>query len=254
MELVGPVYYFPGKEVMSSIWAKELELARTCPPMFLGVWNTAHLEDLVRVPLWAIWEANFFEQPREALIQVSPHQIQLHTRTGPLRSEYSERFRWGEFDVLAAELLRVGGQLRREAGHGPVWERLYRYNNGHLGSVGTPMMLAERGALGIRMEAGLCCQTYEHGWPKTPPTCIEETHGTGLYVCGALSPRWFPGLPYRLEEVLAVIPDAARPSVRVEWHDEDDLVPECRRDPGCVLEIDQLQEALARDARSAPLT
>jgi hypothetical protein len=97
------------------------------------------------------------------------------------------------------------------------------------------LYLADRGVLALRTSAGLWCQSYDQGWPTTPPYLVTDTgHDIGLMVAAALNPQWCTGLPYTLEAVQEAIPEAARPFVTVEWHPEDDLLPECAPDPACV--------------------
>jgi hypothetical protein len=63
-------------------------------------------------------------------------------------------------------------------------------------------------------------------------------------VAAALSPDWFKGLPFTPEDVQGAIPEAARPHVTVEWHDEDHIGPECLPDPNCILRPENIHRWL----------
>jgi hypothetical protein len=192
-------------------WVQILGAARVRPDMYQGPPPTAHLRAGIQPMLQLLWEERAFEEPRGAAIAVSPHHFRCKCQSGPLLPELEQRVPWETEDHLFLAAFKTGAS--------------------------SPLLyLADRGALAIRTRAGLWCQSYEQGWPTTPPYLVTEAgHGVGLMMAVALNPQYCPGLPFTREAVEQIIPEAARPQVTLEWHEEDDLVPDCRVDPLCVL-------------------
>lgn len=193
----------------------------------------AHVRCAIREPLRLVWEYRAFEEPRRSAICVSPRQYHCRIEAGTLRIGAEELVAWGSFDTLLEALGRLQSQLQTVPRE---WAQPFRSPTVHFAGFSGLLFLASRGALAIRTRAGLWCQAYEHGWPKTAPFLVDPVpSGTGLMVTAALSRQWCPGLPFTREAVEQAIPEAARPHVSIEWHEEDDIVPECAIDRRCVL-------------------
>jgi hypothetical protein len=168
------------------------------------------LEAGMTLLLWSVWKHHAFDNPIGAHVMVSPHQFHLRCISGPLLPALEQPVLWERADRLFEAAFPTGASCP-----------LFYY--------------AERGIMAIRTSAGLWCQSYEQGWPKTPPyRVVDNPQGLGLMVATALTPEHYPGLPFTLEAVEQAIPEAARPYVTIEWHPEDDLLPECAPDPRCV--------------------
>jgi hypothetical protein len=214
-------------------WVKTLAAARQRPALYQGWPPDAHLQAGIREPLRLVWEKQAFERAGHAAIIVSPNQYHCRCYAGSLVRGVERLIAWDEWDIL----LRGVHRLHQELGKEPAeWARPFCESTFYIGAFGGLLYLAERGVVGIRTSTGLWCQAYERGWPKAAPFLADESGArTGLMVGAALNPHWCPGLPYTPEAVEKAIPDAARPYVTVEWHPEDDLLPECPIDPGCVL-------------------
>jgi hypothetical protein len=219
-------------------WAVALSHARKRPDMYQGDMVTGHLTMGIRAPLQLAWEMHGLLDPQRAAVVVSPHQYHVRCNSGPLHPELEELIEWGQCDVLLSEFTQSMRRLReidRE------WARRFHGSTHFWAAFDSMLYLAPRGAMAVRTRAGLWCQIYEQGWPRTPPFLVKDIGcSTGLMITAALSQEWCSGLPYTLEAVERVIPTAARPFVQVEWRPEDDVLPECVPDPDCVLYAENL--------------
>jgi hypothetical protein len=227
-------------------WSKRLvdlrEYVKVRPSMILGALDMAHLTLGIHRPLRLMYDKPTFENPESALLRVSPSQVHCMCESGPLSSQIEHLIDWGEWDVL----LQAFRQIHRELHRGPgTWALPFCEPTFHFDQAAYIVTFAERGAVAIRTSAGLWCQSYERGWPTTPPFLVQDAGSrVGLMVVAALSPDWFPGLPFTRQAVEKAIPDYAQPYVRLEWHPEDDLVPECPRDPHCILHAENIEHWL----------
>jgi hypothetical protein len=224
-------------------WADVLRCARKRPAMYIGSEEAGHVW-AVTWTMRLLWQTASFADVRRAAVRLSRKQYVLRGESGPVANGIEPLVDWEGCGVLFNELLRVGGDLLRRAGDMALAESagraaddalewMRRYSDEHIcfGNFGHPLYLADRGVLAIRASAGLWCQTYEHGWPRTPPFLVQSSAPVGLVVAASLNSEYFTGLPFRLEEVEVALPDEARPHVRLEYRPEDDLVPERLLEP-----------------------
>jgi hypothetical protein len=86
-----------------------------------------------------------------------------------------------------------------------------------------PLVLARRFAIGYRVDKGMWCQTFDKGWPQSNPCLLAAPSPVGLLAAAELDAEWFTGLPFGEKDVQAL---AAMPQVTVEWHPNDDLLPD----------------------------
>lgn len=186
--------------------------------------------------LRAVWQLKALRNPTRARLLISPFQYHLRIEAGPLAGPIQRAVDWKTCDHLDLTLTRTAKEAR-----------LDRYHRSTVSFVSftAPLILTDRAVFAIRTDAGLWCQSYEHGWPKMPPFLLKDAApSVGLMVAASLSPKWFPDLPYTLEAVERHIPEIARPHVTVEWHPEDDLVPACAIDLRCVLHAENIERWL----------
>jgi hypothetical protein len=219
-------------------WVVTLTNAHERPAMFQGDMVTGHLTMGIRAPLELLYEMRGFEEPQRAIIAVSPAQYHVKCASGPLIYELDRLVEWDQCDSLFGAII----QSTRKLGEIPeAWVRRF-YGPTHCWAAFTSLLfLAPRGAMAIRTGDGLWCQIYEQGWPKTPPFRVKGADiSTGLMITAALSREWCSDLPYTLEAAERIIPKAARPFVRVEWHPKDDLLPACIPDPGCAMHAENI--------------
>jgi hypothetical protein len=214
-------------------WVAMRRMAELRPSMWTG-------GDALGAPiagtLEAVWRVKSLRKPSSARLRVSPLQYHLRIEAGPLADPIQKAIEWETCDHLDRTIVLASRQLS-----------LAYYHRSTVSFVDftAALILADRGVLAIRTDAGLWCQSYEHGWPKMPPFLLKNAApSVGLMVAASLSPRWFPDLPYSLEAVEKRIPKIARPHVTVEWHPEDDLVPACEVDPRCVLHAENIERWL----------
>ncbi len=85
-----------------------------------------------------------------------------------------------------------------------------------------PLVLAQRFAIGYRVDRGMWCQTFQNGWPVSTPSRLLVPSSVGLLAAAELDPQWFTGLPFGEKEVAIL---AGMPHVTVAWHGKDDLLP-----------------------------
>ncbi len=214
-------------------WVRSLAVAPKRPDMYQVGGNDAHLRSGITEPLRMVWEHRVLQDPRRCILRASPRQYHCRCETGPLLDGITELVVWHEQDFLLSALGEVQARLHRTPHE---WARPFQRTMAHFAWFSSLLFLAVRGVIAIRTNAGLWCQAYERGWPKTPPFLVAGYgSSTGLMVAAALSPEWCPGLPFTPATVEQAIPEVARPHVTVEWHAEDDIVPECPVDPHCVL-------------------
>ena len=223
--------------MMSGGWVRSLAAARRRPDTYQGG-GDAHLSSGVTEPLRLAWEYRALENPELATIHVSPHQYHCLCQAGPLAEPIAQQVVWSEQDLLLTAL----GEMQSRLDHMPQeWARPFWSATAHFAGFSSLLFLADRGALAIRTSEGLWCQTYERGWPMTPPFLADSNHSpAGLMVTAALNPRWCPGLPFTPQAVQGAIPEVARPHVSVRWHAEDDILPACTVDPHCVLQPENI--------------
>lgn len=225
-----------------SEWIRTLAAAQQQPERHQGEPMEAHLRQGIRAPLALVWEARAFIAPRRAVLVVSPMQYHCKIESGPLKPILA---RYGPWDTCETLLWALAQLQERVEQVGAGWADSYRRPGSSIAGFSTLLYLAERGLIGIRTEPGLWIQAYERGWPVVPHLMVEqEESAVGLVSAAALSPRWCPGLPYTPAAVEAAIPEAARPFVTVEWHAEDDVVPDCPADPHCVLHAQNISRWL----------
>lgn len=216
-----------------SSWVKTLHDCRQRPALCQGWSPTAHIDQGIHAPLQLIWEKQAFDTAQQAKLVVSPHQFHCVCETGPLLMSIEELIDWEEWDVLLQAFHEIHRQLHKVS---LDWVDRFCEPLFLFGAFSSLLILAERGVVGIRTSNGLRCQTYERGWPKTPPFVVQpDASPVGLLIAASLSPEWCPGLPFTMEDVKQAIPEAARPFVTVTWRSQDDVVPECTVDPNCVL-------------------
>jgi hypothetical protein len=220
-------------------WVETRRLAEIRPAMFVGA---RALGVPIAGTLKAVWQLKALSRPSRALLRVSPHQYHLRIEAGPLAGPVQRLIAWEKCDNLDWEIglahTRIVRSMAPEA-HQYVTSTMSFHD------FTAPFILADRSALAIRADAGLWCQTYEGGWPKTPPFLLTDAAPSlGLMVAAALSPHWYPDLPYTREAVERVLPEGAWPHVMLEWHPEDDLLPACPVDPRCILHPENIRSWL----------
>jgi hypothetical protein len=206
-----------------------LETARRRPAMFIGATETAH-RLAVREPLRLVWEAKAFRKPTSAFVLLSPTQYVVRCYTGPLVRPIQQMFSWGDKPVLDEgwqethdrivdeRTYRILNDLPRLRG----WRDRFGSATGpRLSSPMFPLWLAQRFAIGYRVDIGMWCQTFENGWPQSEPRLLTVPSPVGLLAAAQLDAQWFPGLPFNEKDVALL---ATMPHVTVEWHTSDDLL------------------------------
>lgn len=201
-----------------------------------GPLERAHLSPALTAPCYRIFEFRHFGKPRGGTLRVAPHQYHLRFHADPPQLDEDARIDWENSDDLLLTLLQVRTRERCRGVFSPWGPGSFAIPRYDYDLPAATLYLADRGALAIGSRQGLWCQAYENGWPVTPPCLAENGCGIALMVAAALSPRWFTGLPYTREAVEETVPSWIRRQVAIEWHDEDDLVPACPQNPGCVLD------------------
>jgi hypothetical protein len=219
--------------VETDSWASFLSRVREEPSRFVGPLTTAHLQWCVTAPVRLMYELGAAEEVSAAVVHVSPCQCHVSINSGPLIYSLGSMVNWNKEDVLVDALCRVQERLFNET---QDWAWPFRGPRGGLDGPFRGFFLADRGALAIRTSAGLWCQTYRSGWPTSPPFLVDgRSTPVGLMVASALSPIWFPGLPFNAESVRDAVPKDARSFVTIQWHDADEVVPECSIDSRCIM-------------------
>lgn len=214
-------------------WRSILQHATKRPSMFIGSQSSGHLGRSIRDVLRLTFEKEGFLDVKGATVVVSPHASHTRVSSGPVDPRIERLIDWGTCDILLQGLSQAATRISECEERWAA--NLYESTFGLI-SCACALYLADRGALGWRTSMGLWVQSYEHGWPVTPPFLVEDAgESVGLMVAATLSPRWFQGLPFTAEDVQQAIPEVARPYVTVEWHPQDDVVPECQLDPACIL-------------------
>ncbi len=218
---------------MAVSWRTQLDHARARPVMHIGEAHAAHMRWPVINPLEGIWTRGVFRDPDHGSLAVSPTQAVFRAYTGPIHPIIERMAAWGTSDVLVRTLHDVSRELtdmdRDE--YRKLADAYFSF-----AAFCSPICLADRGLIAIRTGQGLWWQAYVEGWPVSPPQCACDTTGLGLVVALALSPRWFTGLPYDVQAVRRAAHRVAGEAVRVEWHDEDNLVPAWHFDPGILFD------------------
>ncbi len=207
-------------------WVKTLHEARKRPAMFVGSPPTAHLWPVTQL-LRLLWETHAFPEVHTTTLTFSPTQFVACCSARPLRPEIEGLIDWDSCYILFSELSDAGIRLAEQARQeGETWREPFRSSTFGFGTFGHAFFLADRGLLGVRTRAGVWCQAYERGWPTTAPVLVQTDAPVGVIFAAALSPEWFPGLPYTPEQVEAAVPRAAKPHVRLDYRPADDLVTE----------------------------
>jgi hypothetical protein len=218
-------------QVQGKNWVTELRVARERPAFFIGPEEYAHINAVLWV-LKPVWYNHAFADPQATQVVLSPTQYHVKCVSGPLIDPIDGQAHWGDCDILFEELIRVGDELIQQSLQDPA-DRLQSFRHYHLGSPGTPLILAERGLIAIRTHGGMWCQTYERGWPRSAPVLVDPAGiQTGLVVAAALTPEWFqclpfkPDRPFEIPGAREVVPAEAVPHLHVEYRSTDDLVTE----------------------------
>jgi hypothetical protein len=223
-------------------WARTLRTAQSTPATVLGTDVGGHLNRGIRDPLRLMWEKRVLSKPQSARIRVSPQHYHVTCESGPLREEIERLVAWRDCDIVIQELYATSKRLLEMEAD---WARLLHDPTLPLGGPGSPLFLADRGIIALRLSGGLWCQSYKRGWPTTPPLIVNDAGASvGLMIAAALSGDCFKGLPFTREGVDVAVPEVARPHISVEWHDEDDIVPDCRADPTCILHPENIHRWL----------
>jgi hypothetical protein len=218
-------------------WVSDLKYMRERPAMFLGKPDEAQLDNGVRALLRLVWEKEAFRGAQRAHCRVSPNQYHVRSYSGPLRPEIEELIEWEDCDDLMDRTASLRDRLMDPA---VEWAHRFREPTFQFGQFAANLSFARRGAFAIRLSTGLWCQIFRDGWPQGPPFRCDASPDIGLMSAAALSDDWFKGLPMTLAQAEEAVPEVARPYVTLDWHEEDDLVPECPVHPQCILHQENL--------------
>ncbi len=214
------------------------------------------LDSSVSEPLRLIWGLHAFSSPKKAHLVCSPHQYHLRCETGPMIPGLDAAVGWEIADDLRINLREAQFAVVQQTTLGQqsleTWHSRFVGPTIFLERFAWALYYADRGAMCIRSRSGLWCQTYETGWPKMPPILICEDQRSGLMVSASMSPSCSPDLPFTHARVQDAIPDLARPYVTLDWHHEDDIVPECSVDPRCSLNANRISDWLMPLPSSQP--
>ncbi len=234
-------------------WSEMLQHARSRPSMWIGDSATAH-RHLVNVPFRLVWQARLFRKPQRVRVDLSTHQCVVRCDTGPLIRLVQRMldFPGGRMlgDAWANESRADNARFHAEQTALGVpfdngkYKRSWRYSfSGPTGPrldwVASNALLARRLSWGLRTDQGLWCQSFDGGWPLGAPFLVENASPVGLIVLTDLDPRWWTGLPYKIEDVAQLqgsshrqqgLEDRWKPEppwttgeIVVEWHAGDSL-------------------------------
>ncbi len=217
---------------------------RAHPEFWLGIPpGSAHLHRGLHAAKELLWWVNAFQDPRRQAYVVSPHQYHVLCETGPLIPDVASQIDWAASDDLLLALQEVRSEPLCRGAFGPWHDQ--RPTMRLLGQgISAVLQLAERGALSVRTPDGLWCQGYVGGWPQSAPEIIEEPSAIGLMVAAELTEERFPGLPFRRADLRLIAAHRAGQAICCEWHDADDIMPECRPDCHCLLHYESIREWL----------
>jgi hypothetical protein len=225
----------------SQSWKASLTSIRAHPTMVTGNPLLLPPSDPIVSSLRAIFEKKLFGEPFHGTVDLSPTQYCIRCEAGSLHTELAAGIDWQTCDNLLYELPRSLSEGGIQDGH---LKHALSDPTFHWSCFTLPLHLADRGVLAVRVAGTLWCQTFQNGWPVVPPFTVEGNQSLSLLIAAALTPEYYPTLPFTLEAAQTSLPPAARGHVTLQWHPEEELLPRCPTHPNCLLKPQLLQRWL----------